>query len=137
MALVNTRELSGAALDWAVMKCELPKNDFVEFFLKMRNENVVYDDHFRQSRTGRFRYSERWDQAGPIIEREDIWFQKGTTRGEGPIYAYVGHTGHRTDNKFAFGNTRLEAAMRCYVVTTLGEEVEIPDELLPAQTGVE
>ncbi len=30
----------------------------------------------------------------------------------------------------AYGPTRLIAAMRCYVVSKLGEEVEVPDELV-------
>gem|GEM_PF-2663022 len=41
--------------------------------------------------------------------------------------AYPIRFGARSD--FIFGKTPLVAAMRCYVASKLGEEVDIPDEL--------
>ena len=73
--VVNVQDLLGAALDWAVMKCEYPTNESVSFFQKLRNEDVLYDGSLTQTRRGRFRYSERWDQGGPIIVRERINIQ--------------------------------------------------------------
>ena len=67
-------------------------------------------------------YSTKWEFAGPIIEREGIsvyfddrdgdWYAKAPAT---PVtyYAY----------------TPLVAAMRCYVASKLGDEVEIPEEL--------
>ena len=49
---MKTDELTGAALDWAVAKCE-----GVEII--MRQENWDW-------------YSSSWEQGGPIIEREKI-----------------------------------------------------------------
>lgn len=70
-----------------------------------------------------FNPSVEWNQGGPIIEREDIamwpdqeggWFAS-TDQGKGMDY---------------HGGTALIAAMRCYVASKLGDEVDIPEELL-------
>ena len=72
-------------------------------------------------------YSTDWALAGPIIERDEIALEPMThdkfgdgwlaTRIEGPAVC------------MEFGPTMLIAAMRCYVVGILGDEVEVPDEL--------
>jgi len=62
--------------------------------------------------------STNWSQAGPIIEREQISlkvFPDGWT-------AWCGDP--------MDGSNPLEAAMRCYVASKLGDEVDIPEELL-------
>ena len=69
-------------------------------------------------------YSTNWAQAGPIIERESIqltpdefhnmWCAFMTNEGVG--YEY-------------WGPTPLVAAMRCFVASRLGDEIEIPEEL--------
>ena len=76
---------------------------------------------------GHIPYSTDWAQGGPIIEREGIsivldWdvvgeFSWGATRIEQSVVSQ------------AEGTTPLIAAMRCYVASKLGDEVEIPDEL--------
>jgi hypothetical protein len=64
-------------------------------------------------------YSTNWAQGGPIIERERI-----------SITHQVGRWAAQTDDDlFAYGPTPLIAAMRCYVASKLGDEVEIPEEL--------
>jgi hypothetical protein len=69
-----------------------------------------------------FEPSENWGDGGPIIEREkitlDVWGDEWlATRIEDPAISE------------AIGPTPLIAAMRCYVVSQLGDEVEVPDEL--------
>jgi hypothetical protein len=95
-AVMKTSELTGAALDWAVAKCE-------------ELEGVDYE----------FSPTTDWLQGGPIIEREviDVW-----STG---IKNWGAANGHRTGS----GPTPLIAAMRCFVLSKLGEEVEIPEEL--------
>lgn len=61
-------------------------------------------------------------QAIPIMEREDI-----NTNREGEWKATIIRSGHSYRQ---FGPTLLVAAMRCYVASKLGDEVEIPQELL-------
>ena len=103
---IKTSELTGAALDWAVAKCE-------------RFPNV---DRW-QSNDYPFKPSTDWSQGGPIIEREKI--QTMYVDGVGPWSAI-------TDGLHCaeFGTTPLIAAMRCYVASKLGDEVEVPDELV-------
>jgi Protein of unknown function (DUF2591) len=96
---VKTSDLQGAALDWAVAKCE-------------GKEVKAWAVH---RRLGRCDYSTNWAQGGPIIEREGIALIPGWT-AERPGFS-------------ADGPTPLIAAMRCYVASCLGDEVEIPEEL--------
>lgn len=105
---IKTAELTGAALDWAVAKCE-----GIDLF---ETEGWFYSDGKRAP----FRPSTKWEQGGPIIERERIELK--------PTYAgWAAFLGNKT---FANGPTSLIAAMRCYVANKIGDEVAIPEELL-------
>ena len=116
---MKTSELTGAALDWAVAKCE-----GVTVLPKMRGGCYVTLD---RGETVLLCYSTNWAQGGPIIEREciDVMF-------EGPEwYAYMRYEAADGYNRTLQydGPTPLIAAMRCYVASKLGDEVEIPEEL--------
>jgi len=109
---MKTNELSGAALDWAVAKA-------IGEYKPVEVPN----------------YSTDWAQGGPIIEREWIELSNGGDSGPlnvsgGPWVAYkYDHNSNATEGK---GPTPLIAGMRCYVSSKLGDEVEIPSELLEA-----
>ena len=67
--------------------------------------------------------SSDWAQGGPIIEREGISLipnQPWTAELENNDFFIISENGH----------TPLIAAMRCYVVSKLGEVVEVPKEML-------
>lgn len=65
-------------------------------------------------------YSTDWAQGGPLIEREKIAVWATTD----------GWKAQRSDtSNITTAPTPLIAAMRCYVASKLGEEVEIPKEL--------
>jgi hypothetical protein len=102
---MKTSELTGAALDWAVAKCE----------------EATYPLGYWTDMVARGNYtpSTDWSQGGPIIERERIEFRQART---GMFASYP-------DGETWFGPTHLIAAMRCYVASKLGDEVEIPEEL--------
>ena len=108
---LKTTELQREALDRMVAKCEV--GDAI---------NEIDDPHF---------YSTDWEQGGPIIEREgigiELWGEKNwfATRVKDLGPAVKDITIYET-----FGPTPLIAAMRCYVASVLGDEVEVPDELL-------
>lgn len=112
---MKTSNLIGPALDWAVAKCE-----GVEYIL----------DHVCDS-TGNWHkptwYSAFWAQGGPIIEREKIgvWPSQSVS---GMWAARPDHEKHDRGDAM-YGPTPLIAAMRCYVASKLGDEVEIPEEL--------
>ena len=114
---IKTSELKGAALDWAVAKCEgayIPSVDADIDGTKRINYGGMYPE-----------WSTDWAQGGVIIEREGIsvyfdagdWYAKLQSK---PVITYYDYS-------------PLIAAMRCYVASKLGEEVEVPDELLQGE----
>lgn len=113
---VKINELTGAALDWAVAKCD---GHDMEYF-------QVVDAYLP---------STDWAQGGPIIEREKVCVEYMAGAGDGGLDVWVAEVLHE-DRKYGGvmssagqGPTPLIAAMRCYVASKLGDEVEIPEEL--------
>ena len=105
---MKTNELTGAALDWAVAKCAGYRLDLVP--------------------EGEYTPSTNWAQGGPIIEREGItticwnknpdqWHARRWLELDGPASTVFKAT------------TPLIAAMRCYVASKLGDEIDLPKEL--------
>ena len=114
---MKTNELTGAALDWAVAKCE---------GITEGKDSAWYYD-----RRNAYNYSTDWAQGGPIIEREKIaltWYPDDKEWIAGVDFQHP-----RFSNVIAYeeqyGPTPLIAAMRCYVASKLGEEVDVPEEL--------
>jgi hypothetical protein len=107
---MRTVNLTGAALDWAVAKCE----GMAEYY--MPDEQCAFDDEGVA-----FEPSCNWAQGGPIIERERI-----ELRGDGDD----GWIACDNLNPEQTGATPLIAAMRCYVASKLGDEIELPEELM-------
>ena len=69
-----------------------------------------------------------WGFFGPIIEREKI----GVAYEPSMIYddsCRWKALAAMSSNDHEYGPTPLIAAMRCYVASKLGEEVDVPDEL--------
>jgi hypothetical protein len=111
---MKTSELTGAALDWAVAKCEGPNSVAACYYdeddLPMCRDEAPHME---------WRPSTDWAQGGPIIEREGL-----------SITQQVGRWAAQTDDDlFAYGPTPLVAAMRCYVASKLGDEVNVPEGL--------
>lgn len=109
---VETSELTGAALDWAVAKCE-----GVKVTKYLESPNLFFGVGF-----DKYKPSTNWSQGGPIIEREKVGIGHAWTEGEWLASA------HDMDSPQFTGPTPLIAAMRCLVASKLGDEVEIPDE---------
>ena len=65
-------------------------------------------------------YSTNWALGGPIIEREELSRLSCYNHNE---------WGCLNGDIFCEGPTPLIAAMRCYVASKLGDEVEVPEEL--------
>jgi hypothetical protein len=104
---MKTSELTGKALNWAVHQA--------------RFEGACHDEPFPS-------YSTDWAQGGPIIEREGIGIVQQGDAADWVASVY----NHNQDDwhLHTAGPTPLIAAMRCYVASKLGDEVEVPDELL-------
>jgi hypothetical protein len=75
-----------------------------------------------------FNPSTDWEKGGPIIERERIDVNSKINAGD-DIDEWRAVKGIGAKTKARYGPTPLIAAMRCYVASKLGNEVEIPEEL--------
>jgi hypothetical protein len=110
---MKTNELTGAALDWAVAKCEgLAVSDRAT---KWRAENCPH------------LYSTDWAQGGPIIEREVPILMK-TWGGDWIAQGSYDIANDKEAQRY-YGTTPLIAAMRCFVASKLGDEIVLPKEL--------
>lgn len=101
----KTNGLTGADLDWAVAKAEGAPGQ----------------------------YSTDWAQGGPIIEREitKLFRNLGGTFTAQIRHAGISEVTGRTillGWTTAAGPTPLVAAMRCYVASKLGDEVDVPND---------
>lgn len=122
---MKTSDLIDHALDWAVSKCV----------------GIVWEkgDLDAGEYGPGFKPSTDWAVAGPIIEREKIgvWWATHYVDDEGQEYgnhwyAEIGCTDENADSRYCGvenGPTPLIAAMRCFVASRLGNEVNIPEEL--------
>jgi hypothetical protein len=93
-----------------------------------RDNNPAYKANWVRRKHGDlYQPSTDWAQGGPIIERENISTVREGDAGNwiASVYDYAESDWHLHTG----GTTPLEAAMRCYVASKLGDEVEIPKEL--------
>ena len=117
---LKTTELQGEALDRVVAYC-------VEWSKRF----PIFADGTPMSKGN---YSTDWALGGPIIEQENI----SVFMDDEKWAAYASHSlpqnfyGTSKDPDWDDGDegSPLVAAMRCYVASVLGDEVEVPDETL-------
>ena len=128
-------ELTGDALDLAVAKCE-PDDTVRIYFDEDTGEKLCHDDWDIPE----FSPSTDWLQGGAIIERESIFVlreQSGfkgrrlwaATSGASKAIGLNDDSVKLYRDAFYFGPAPLIAAMRCYVASKLGDEVELPKEI--------
>lgn len=106
---IKTAELTGAALDWAVATAngDYPQWDAEwEVFYAANGDDMDY--------------STDWAQGGPIIEREGMSIGVVNDHWQAHLSEF---------GLWENGPTPLIAAMRCYVASKLGNEVDVPEEL--------
>lgn len=104
---IKVSEATPRQLNWMVTKCE----GFPD-----ATDAMLFD--LNHGGAGMFGYSTDWSQGGPIIEREYIQLSIDLA-----WEAHIGPSIYR-------GPTPLIAAMRCYVASKLGDEVDVPDALV-------
>lgn len=122
---VKTSELTGAALDWAVAGLEteasptgMDSADIILYRSKATNAWLY--------KRWAIPYSTDWAQGGPIIDR--LFIEFGVSCADPVLYSAKLYVDDK--RRIMHGPTHLIAAMRCYVASKLGDEVEIPSELL-------
>lgn len=135
---MKTSELSGTALDWAVsvslgqnpilrhdlMRARALANDYkgdLAWHLEMQlNEPITVTFEGVTNPVGD--YHKNWAWAGPLIQQEDMSLRP---HGDGNYVSDV-----FLKPGYLLGASPLEAAMRAFVASKLGDDVEIPDELI-------
>ena len=124
---VKVFEATGPVLDWMVARCE-----------GWDSYDIHSNGAFELERTDTseclwlrcFTPSEDWFQGGPILSK--LGAENGlqlTTHVTSTAAACGWRASCDFPNGFYFGETALIAAMRCYVASRLGNEVEVPEEL--------
>ncbi len=126
---VKTENLSGAALDWAVMKLlekivKNPSGFHVTTFGPVLGKGYPYPSWFGR----KYSPSTDRDEGLRIIERERLKIRPVRGENEWVATSEFGTCSGR-------GPTLLIAAMRCYVASGFGAEVEVPDQLLLPKLG--
>lgn len=111
---VQVNELRDTPLAWAVAKIlQLKIDDTEKSVLFYEGEPFMPDVY--------------WHQGGPIIEQEEIFLAKSILGGwTASIYTNDGGVRCTLHG----GETPLIAAMRCYVASKLGDEFDVPDDLV-------
>ena len=123
---VKTAELTGPALDWGVAQVVYAnlQRTYGEPVFNPKTKRIYQTQGLQQIGVN-YSPSTNWAQGGPIIEsneidlksvEEGVW-QASNIFDDMEWYHFLGYS-------------PLEAAMRCHVAHKLGEEVEIPEELL-------
>ena len=129
---VKTSNLIGPALDWAVAMCR--------GFDGLDEDEWLIRDGIADMPLSAYTPSSDWAQGGPVIESANITvrpvFHAGRTENGSDTCRQDGWSAHVepkaywiTPRPFA-GSKPLIAAMRCYVTSKMGGEVEVPDELI-------
>lgn len=121
---IKTCELIGPPLDWAVLQAWRPDLRWrvIRGRLFARSANkllwVIAKDW------GLFSPSTEWAQGGPIIDLEKITVRHIGRSIEGELWDASIAEGDDIE-----GPTARIAAMRCFVASKLGNEVDVPEEL--------
>jgi hypothetical protein len=119
---IKTTELQGEALAWAVADCEGELSQHGGQVHLVESKVRFYEDTLDIQYTP----PTDWSQGGPIIEREGISLETMAhdEYGDGWLATLV-----RGAVYMEFAPTPLIAAMRCYVASKMGDEIELPEEV--------
>lgn len=113
----KTAGLTGAALDWAVIYAQCLEATEGKPILARDLADIAL-------RNGATSATTDWSKGGPIIERDGI-----TLRSCIDGAAWDAELAYE-ETILASGPTPLIAAMRCFVASKLGDEVDVPKELV-------
>jgi hypothetical protein len=114
---IKTATLIGPQLDWAVAKWEgkngILHDDGITRCIVIAAPSGVYK--------GTWKPTANWSQGGPIIEREGI----SVIFHDNGAWTASNSNGKVCEE----GVTSSIAAMRCFVASKLGDEVDVPEDL--------
>lgn len=127
---MKTSELTGPALDWAVAKAgggidqDISIGGYITKAIVIDNGrplSMTYGDTYAPS--------ENWEQGGPIIEQEKITWSMVLNPEGSAERRWLAFSYRYGSSKAVAGPSMLVAAMRCFVASKLGDEIDIPEEL--------
>lgn len=120
---MKTCDLIGKQLDWAAAKAQgyITSSDGISTLIQIDSRSFIIGPTLSGDLKSRYTPSTSWAQGSVIIEQELIQTS----------YTILGWRAQGFDyNCVSYGPTPLIAAMRCYVASKFGDEIEIPKELL-------
>ena len=122
---IKTTELTGPALDWVVAQVVHAnlQRTYGEPVFNPKTKRIYQTEGLRQIGVN-YSPSTNWAQGGPIIEQEGITVCHGS-----PVRGLEWLACDRSSTHIQHGPSYLIAAMRCFVASKLGEEVELPEKL--------
>lgn len=116
---MKTSDLTGVLLDFYVAKAEGHDPKILRKLNSPAGELMWHAETPSGSLSGmRHKFSEQWELAGPIIDREhlSVVFDRPSGRWGCPLETSSGTT-------YVTGETAMLAAMRAYVASKFGSEV--------------
>jgi len=114
---IKASNATGPALDWLVV--------YLQTLAATGGKTILTEDLMRQAvKNGMASPSTDWAQGGPIIEREGLHLRKSGCKWQCDYWNDI-----TLNFDTSYGSTPLIAAMRRYVASKLGDDVEIPNGL--------
>ncbi|MDE9571291.1 phage protein NinX family protein [Xenorhabdus bovienii] len=120
---IKTSELTGRALDWAV--CLAIGGTANEDNTEVQAPNNGY--YLLSNGKGNFTPSTDWSQCGELIEKHRVELDFNSVSEEWSAYIF---NFEELESVIEDGDTPQIAICRAVVATQLGDEVDIPDELV-------
>lgn len=125
---IKVSEATGQVLDWMVAKCE--GFDAIGYEKSRLAFHVNRPRPTDDAQPRCYQPSTNWAQGGPIIEKERIDIYFSTAKKTWAAAKWVDFPGGgELQHKQVDCPTLLISVMRCFVVSKLGDEVEVPEEL--------
>lgn len=133
---IKTLDLKGESLNWAVAIAQgydviVTTTDFLD---KKVHPHICIDnwDLHEELQGTRFCILNNWYVAGSILQREKLSLGNQESSGTTDNSDWYATNGGGKGGSFGFAgkDEPIVAIMRCYVMLKLGNEVDVPDELV-------
>lgn len=128
---IKVSETTPLQLDYLVAKCEGETLSQASLAFQIKEHGCLQRPHL-----GSWKPSTSWAQGGVILEREKITvgYERYGAQG-GETWDAVKKAFDDTVLWLEYAPTPLIAAMRCFVASKLGDEVDVPEELAALVKG--
>ena len=125
----KTSELAGKALRYAVALASgatgYAFDTIATYWMRLDGKDIALNGTWAQA----FKPDENWAHGGPIIEQMPGSIVKHWIESS-EATRFETHLDNMEGTWIEFGPTELVSRLRCYVAWKLGDEVDVPEELL-------